>query len=95
MRTGYVYILKCADDTFYTGVPNNLERRLFEHKTSGGSGYTKRRQPVELVWNSDEMPIDEAILLEKKIKGWQQAKKVALIKGEYKKLGDLWSRRKK
>lgn len=46
----YVYILRCADDTLYTGITTDPERRLAEHNGRGGAKYTRVRQPVELVY---------------------------------------------
>ena len=89
MKTGYVYILKCSDDSFYTGITNDIERRLFEHNTSTKRSYISTRKPVSLAWASDEMGIQDAILLEKQVKGWRREKKIALINAEYHKLPEL------
>ncbi len=82
MRTGFVYILKCSDGSFYTGVTNDLERRLSEHTASNARSYVASRKPIALVWVSDEMNIQDAILLEKQIKGWRRDKKIALINNQ-------------
>ncbi len=79
MKTYFVYILKCSDDSFYTGITNNLERRLIEHKTKKSFSYTYKRQPLELVWYLGCTKPDEAIKIEKQIKGWSRRKKQALI----------------
>ena len=50
MKLYYVYILQCADKSFYIGITNNLEGRLIEHKT-GKSQYTSKRLPIKLKWN--------------------------------------------
>ena len=79
----WVYILKCADSTYYTGVTNDLERRFREHQSGSHAGYTSVRLPVILVFSTEvEKPLD-ANMLEKKIKKWSQKKKEALIKGDY------------
>lgn len=79
----WVYILKCSDGTYYTGVTNDLERRLHEHKSGSHTGYTSVRLPVSLVFSTEiEKPM-EAITLEKKIKKWSQKKKEALINGNF------------
>ena len=57
MRTGYVYILKCSDDSFYTGITNDVERRLYEHNTTKERSYVSNRKPLKLEWVSDEMEI--------------------------------------
>ena len=89
MKTGYVYILECADQSFYTGVTNDVERRLFEHTEGIASSYTAKRKPVKLVWSSDVLNIQDAIVLEKQIKGWRRSKKIALINEGYDSLPGL------
>lgn len=89
MKTGRVYILKCSDDSYYTGVTNNIKRRLQKHKEGEASIYTKSRLPVILVWSSEKMQIDKAIENEKRIKGWTRAKKEALIDGDFDLLQEL------
>ena len=89
MRTGYVYIIECSDHSFYTGVTNDIERRMYEHNEASTHGYTLSRRPVELVWVSHELPIQDAIALEKQIKGWRRAKKIALINGDFGHLPEL------
>ena len=78
MKFYFVYILLCADGSFYVGITNNIERRLVEHKM-GKSGYTRTRLPVELVWRESFTNPDEAIIIEKRLKGWSRRKKQALI----------------
>ena len=65
--------------TLYTGVTNNLERRVFEHKNHLIQGFTKRYQITKLVYFEETSDITVAILREKQIKGWKRKKKVALI----------------
>lgn len=89
MKTGFVYILECSDGSYYTGVTNDPERRLYEHQSGLVKGYTHSRRPVKLAWCSEEMDIWSAIENEKRIKGWRRAKKEALIKGEWDKLPEL------
>ncbi len=80
MKTYYVYILKCSDNSYYTGVTNDYERRLYEHNIGRDrKSYTFNRRPVELVYVIEFMNIEEAISFEKKIKGWNRKKKEALI----------------
>jgi putative endonuclease len=83
---GFMYILKCADGSLYTGSTNDLERRLFEHENERGANYTKSRLPVELVYYEEYSRIDEAYYREKQVQGWSREKKSALINGNYKKL---------
>lgn len=53
LSTWFVYLVRCADDTFYTGVTTDLARRLRQHngEIRGGAGYTRGRRPVALVWS--------------------------------------------
>ena len=82
-----VYILKCSDGTFYTGVTNNPERRLSEHNMGlSEKSYTYTRRPLELVYSELHFDINEAISREKQIKDWSQDKKKALIEGNSEKL---------
>jgi putative endonuclease len=87
MKLYYVYIVKCQDDSYYTGVTNNIDRRLDEH--NGGTkpdAYTFSRRPVVLVWFESFTDPSQAIAIEKKIKGWSRRKKEALINEDWDKL---------
>ena len=80
-----VYILECADDSYYTGSAADLSRRLWEHETGASlTAYTYSRRPVRLVWASEEVErYSDALRFERQIKGWSRAKKQALIRGSY------------
>ena len=82
----YVYILQCADSSYYVGSTWDLERRLDEHAGGCGAAYTSRRLPVRLVFATEFDRIDEAFAMEKRIQGWSRRKREALIAGRY---GDL------
>ncbi|MCX6313983.1 MAG: GIY-YIG nuclease family protein [Chitinophagaceae bacterium] len=76
----YVYILKCSDQSYYTGVTNNLERRIWEHNQGHEkSCYTSSRLPVVLMYCERFQDIKQAIAWEKQIKGWSRKKKEALF----------------
>ena len=75
----YVYILKCRNKTFYTGITNNLKRRIFEHE-NGLSYFTKSRLPVNLVYYETARNSSEARRREIVIKDMSQKKKLILIK---------------
>lgn len=76
----YVYILKCADGKYYTGITNNLERRLKEHQDGINKNcYTFTRRPLELMYKINFTKPEEAIRWEKKIKDWSRKKKEALM----------------
>ena len=79
---GYMYILQCADRSFYTGSTKNLQYRLKEHQDGEGAEYTKRNLPVKLVYYETFERIDIAYEREKQVQKWTRAKKVALIKGD-------------
>jgi len=79
----FVYILRCADGSFYVGCTrNSLEKRIAEHDDGFYGGYTMSRRPVELVWSQDFDRITDAIAAERQLKGWNRAKKVALVAGD-------------
>jgi putative endonuclease len=83
----YVYILKCADGTYYTGITNNPERRLLQHnKGTNKNAYTYSRVPVEMKYSEQFTDFNLAIEWEKKIKKWSQAKKEALINSDWQKI---------
>lgn len=79
----YVYILKCANGKYYTGHTDNLEKRIGQHQSGAFEGYTSEHLPVTLMWTQDFPTRYEALDAEMKIKGWSQAKKEALIKGDW------------
>ena len=83
---GFMYILECADGTYYTGSTVDLQRRLWEHQNLRGANYTKVRQPVKLVYYEEFDRIDKAFYREKQVQRWSHAKKKALIEKNYKNL---------
>ena len=95
---GYLYILLCADGSFYTGSTNDLERRLEEHQNGEGANHTRKRLPVELVYTEEYDRIDEAYYRERQIHGWSRNKKIALIEGRNEDLPGLakgyWRKKK-
>lgn len=83
MKDYFVYILKCSDESYYTGVTNDLERRVGEHQSGIINGYTSSRLPVKLVYSERFSDVNQAIKSEKQIKGWNRKKKEALIAGNF------------
>lgn len=79
MKTYYVYIMANKSKTLYTGVTNNLERRMQEHKEKLIPGFTKKYNITKLVHYEETHEIHTAIAREKQIKGWLRSKKTALI----------------
>ncbi|HET8828427.1 MAG TPA: GIY-YIG nuclease family protein [Pelobium sp.] len=90
MKYYYVYILKCNDNSYYTGVTNDIDRRLKEHQNGfNPKSFTHNRRPVELVFCDYFIDINQAIAFEKQVKGWNRKKKEAIILGEWNKLKEL------
>ena len=90
----YLYILLCADGSYYVGTARQgLERRIAEHNAGYFGGYTARRRPVTLVFSEWFERIDDAIAAERQVKGWSRAKKEALIRGDFSRLQELAKRR--
>lgn len=75
----YVYIMANKKRMTYIGVTNNLERRVYEHKSKGSTSYSNRYNLTRLVWYEETNDVTAAIAFEKKMKGWVRKKKVALI----------------
>jgi putative endonuclease len=84
-----MYILECADGTYYTGSTKNLEVRLAQHQSGLGANHTKKRLPVKLVCFEEYLRIDDAYVREKQVQGWNRKKKSAIIHQEARKLPKL------
>ena len=80
--TYYVYILSSESKVIYTGMTNNLERRIYEHKKKLIEGFSKLYNTYKLVWYEETDDVGAAIAFEKKIKGWKRFKKVTMIEEE-------------
>ncbi len=85
----WIYILRCADDSYYVGHTDNLEDRIQQHQSGALGRYTKSRRPVCLVSAQDFRTRDEAFVVERQVKGWSRKKKAALIKGDWEELRRL------
>ena len=81
-KSYYVYIMSSLSRTLYTGMTNDLERRVNEHKSGAVSGFTKRYKVDRLVYFQETNDIAAAIAAEKQIKGMLRPKKIALIEEE-------------
>ncbi len=77
----YVYILFCDQETFYTGITNNVQNRLFLHKNKD-SFFTKKFSDLDLVYCEKYETKQKAASREQQIKGWRKAKKKMLIAGK-------------
>lgn len=84
----FVYILKCSDNSFYTGITNDLENRLKTHNAGKASKYTRGRLPVEYIYIEEVKNKSQALKREIKIKSFDKNKKVKLIKNKRNLLAD-------
>jgi putative endonuclease len=89
MKEYFVYIMTNKSKTLYTGVTDNLIRRVAEHKQGTIKGFTSKYQINKLVYFESGNNINEALYREKQIKGWLRKKKVALIEQENPEWNDL------
>ena len=92
----WVYLLKCADQSYYTGHTDNLENRLMQHHYKMyPTCFTATRLPVQLVFSQEFATRGEALTSERQIKGWSRKKKEALIKGDWETLSVCAKRRQR
>ncbi len=92
-RDYYVYLLTNRSGTLYTGVTNDLERRMYEHKNKLVEGFTKRYNIDMLAYYEVTSDIGEALTRERQIKAWRRSKRVALIEStnpQWRDLSDGW-----
>ena len=93
MKQYYVYIMTNRSRTLYTGVTNDLLRRVYEHKHHLMAGFTNKYLLTRLVYFEETSDVNAAIAREKQIKGWLRAKKVALIESinpNWRDLSEAW-----
>jgi len=74
-----IYILECADGSFYVGFSNNLSERLASHSSGAGAEYTKKRLPLKLIYCEIFKERIFALKRERQLKGWSRKKKEKLI----------------
>lgn len=86
---GFVYILLCADGSYYTGSTKNINKRIQQHQNGHGANHTAKRLPISLVYLEEFTTIAEAFKREKQIQGWSRKKKEALIEGKFNQLPNL------
>ena len=80
---GYLYILRCADGSYYVGTTRaNLEQRVAEYQAGTLRGYTAHRRPLTLVFHQEFARVEDAIAAERQVKGWRREKREALIRGD-------------
>ncbi len=85
----YLYILKCSDNSYYTGHTDSLESRVAAHQRGEVSGYTSARRPVSLMFSQEFPTREEAIRAERQVKGWSRGKKEALMRQDWDLLREL------
>ncbi len=85
----WVYILRCADGSYYTGHTEDLEKRLAGHNSKQYAGYTSTRLPVTLVFSQEFPSREEALASERQIKGWSRKKKEAMMRGDWNEVSRL------
>lgn len=74
----WVYVIRCGDGTFYTGMALDVNRRLTRHQQGHGARYTRGRGPLELWWSTGPLTRQEAMSLEIRVKGYSHAQKELL-----------------
>jgi len=95
-RRYYVYVLASRSLNLYTGITDNICRRILEHKSGAIQGFTKRYNINRLVYYEVFKYVNNAIAREKQIKAWTRAKRIALIKGQnpaWQDLAEGWGER--
>jgi putative endonuclease len=93
MKQYYVYIMSSKSRTLYTGITDDLVRRVYEHKNKLIDGFTKKYNIIGLVYYEVTSDVQAAIQREKQIKGWIRKRKIALIEtanAEWKDLSNGW-----
>ncbi len=85
----FVYMLRCADGSYYTASTVDLDLRLAQHQTGYFKGYTSSRLPVELMWQQDFATEHGAFACERQIKGWSRLRKEALIRGDFEAIHEI------
>jgi predicted GIY-YIG superfamily endonuclease len=89
----YVYILRCANDSFYVGSTQDLDSRVKTHNHGRGAAYTFKHRPVHLVYTEAFRSETEAVTRERQLKRWSHDKKEALVNRDLEDLKRLSKRR--
>ncbi len=72
----FVYILLCSDNSLYTGMTNNLPKRLSNHQNGKGGAYTRSHKPLKIIHTEEFLTKSEALRREIEIKSWERVKKI-------------------
>jgi putative endonuclease len=89
MKGAYVYMLASKTGTIYIGVTNDLQRRVYEHKSKIISGFTSKYSVDQLIYYEEAFTMPDAIAREKQLKGWRRSKKLDLARTMNPRLEDL------
>ena len=85
----WTYMLHCRGGYFYAGHTEDLEKRIWQHENGRLPGFTHDHLPVKLVWSHEFADRNAAREMEQRIKGWSRAKKIALIREDWKEISRL------
>jgi predicted GIY-YIG superfamily endonuclease len=88
----YVYILRCADGSYYVGSAQNVAARVKAHNDGHGAAFTFKHRPVRVVYSEAFDSKVQAVTRERQLKRWSRPKKVALVAGNLSRLKDLSKR---
>jgi putative endonuclease len=91
----YIYMLRCADGSYYVGsaTGEDLNPRVAQHNAGSYKGYTFSRRPVVLVWSEHFEHIADGVTVERQLKGWSRAKKEVLLRSDWANVSELSRRR--
>ena len=84
-----LYILECSDATLYVGHTDNLDERMRQHDAGIADSYTSARRPLKLLHVEEFESRYEALAMERKLKGWSRAKKLAYVAGDWNAIHEL------
>ena len=93
MHRYFVYILSSPTGTLYTGMTNDLMRRMYEHQNKMVDGFTKKYNVIRLIYYEETGDVNQAIFREKQIKGWRRSKKLELVRSvnpTFRDLSERW-----
>jgi predicted GIY-YIG superfamily endonuclease len=85
----WLYILECRDRTLYVGHTDDLDERMRQHDAGKVDSYTAAKRPLKLMLAQEFESRYEALAMERKLKGWSRAKKLAYVAGDWNKLSEL------
>ncbi|MDE2053682.1 MAG: GIY-YIG nuclease family protein [Xanthomonadaceae bacterium] len=88
-----LYVLECSDGTFYIGQTDDLDERMRQHDAGKAHSYTASRRPLKLLHVEEFETRYEALTMERKLKGWSRAKKLAYMSGDWKTVSSLAKRK--